>query len=527
MYERGDSISDIAKAVNHGEKGIYNKVCLMGYERKVFDKHDVRMAAIYKDKDWCFDRYINQQKTFDEMATEAHCSKRVIQKWCADVYGYNMHTYRHYAKLKPTEREIVMAGRLGDGHITKGDQPLYIEAHAENQKDYLFWKFSKTIAFLQQICGMSGGDADSVRRAIGHKNEAAIAAALPLILEGYCSHASSSRSQAEQEAKAFLQIIQDSSSYQLGLNHATGYSILTYYCAYYRYYYPVEFVIALLNTADNQKKILAGTALAAQRGIKIMPIRFRHSLDQYTPDVANRAIYKGMASIKYLNKRIGRELYALRDNTYADFISLLQDIKHKTSVNSRQLQILIELDFFHEFGNPNQLKAQVELFDKYSDSIQLSKATVDPFIDHDAMLTLCEKETEKKYINVDWLGIVRHCAKETSEIITPVSDILQYEMDNLGYLQYQNPSLASTYHYILSIDGKYKNKTIALYQLATGQTVNFKIRPSTMDQNPIAKGDIIKVLGTKQEGKWSRTDAGWVQSITDFNTFLYKYSHVR
>lgn len=311
------------------------------------------------------------------------------------------------------------------------------------------------------------------------------------------------------------------------LNHATGYSILTYYCAYYRYYHPVEFVTALLNTADNQKKILAGTALAAQRGIKIMPIRFRHSLDQYTPDVANRAIYKGMASIKYLNKRIGRELYALRDNTYADFISLLQDIKHKTSVNSRQLQILIELDFFHEFGNPNQLKAQVELFDKYSDSIQLSKATVDPFIDHDAMLTLCEKETEKKYINVNWLGIVRHCAKETSEIITPVSDILQYEMDNLGYLQYQNPSLASTYHYILSIDGKYKNKTIALYQLATGQTVNFKIRPSTMDQNPIAKGDIIKVLGTKQEGKWSRTDAGWVQSTTDFNTFLYKYSHVR
>lgn len=243
------------------------------------------------------------------------------------------------------------------------------------------------------------------------------------------------------------------------LNHATGYSILTYYCAYYRYYYPVEFVTALLNTADNQKKILAGTALAAQRGIKIMPIRFRHSLDQYTPDVSNRAIYKGMASIKYLNKRIGRELYALRDNTYADFISLLQDIKHKTSVNSRQLQILIELDFFHEFGNPNQLKAQVELFDKYSDSIQLSKAIVDPFIDHDAMLTLCEKETEKKYINVDWLGIVRHCAKETSEIITPVSDILHYEMDNLGYLQYQNPSLASTYHYILSIDGKYKKKT--------------------------------------------------------------------
>lgn len=41
-----------------------------------------------------------------------------------------------------------MAGRLGDGHITKGDQPLYTETHAEDQKNYLFWKFSK----LPTIC---------------------------------------------------------------------------------------------------------------------------------------------------------------------------------------------------------------------------------------------------------------------------------------------------------------------------------------------------------------------------------------
>ena len=63
---------------------------------------------------------------------------------------------------------------------------------------------------------MSGGDADSVRRAIGHKDENAIKEALPHILEGYCAHASSSRAQAEQEAKAFLQILQDSSNYQFG-----------------------------------------------------------------------------------------------------------------------------------------------------------------------------------------------------------------------------------------------------------------------------------------------------------------------
>ena len=143
MYERGDSCEEIAKAVHHGAKGIRGKAVSMGFERKIFSKHDPRMTAIYKDKNWCYDRYIVKHKSYDEMAAEANCSKRVIEKWCSDVYGYNLHTYRHFARLTHIEREIVMSGRLGDGHITKGDKPLYIEVHAEDQKEYLYWKYEQ------------------------------------------------------------------------------------------------------------------------------------------------------------------------------------------------------------------------------------------------------------------------------------------------------------------------------------------------------------------------------------------------
>ena len=74
-----------------------------------------------------------------------------------------------------------------------------------------------TIKFLQEICGLSGSDADNVRRAIGRKQSDRLQAALPQILEGYCSKSSKPREEAEQEAKAFLQIIEDSSNYQFGL----------------------------------------------------------------------------------------------------------------------------------------------------------------------------------------------------------------------------------------------------------------------------------------------------------------------
>ena len=90
-------------------------------------------------------------------------------------------------------------------------------------------------------------DADNVRRAIGRKQMDRLTAALPQILEGYCDKSTKERSEAEKEAKEFLQIIEDASSYMFGFNHSTGYSMIGYICGYLRYYYPKEFITAYLN----------------------------------------------------------------------------------------------------------------------------------------------------------------------------------------------------------------------------------------------------------------------------------------
>lgn len=141
---------------------------------------------------------------------------------------------------------------------------------------------------------------------------------------------------------------------------------------------------------------------------------------------------------------------------------------------------------------------------------------------------ICESVTEKMYKNVDAKHIIGYLVKrDTADIKTSIRSILQYEFANLGYLQYTNPRLATTYHYVTAIEGKYKNKNITLYQLCSGETITYKIRPATMENNPIEPGEIIKVLDTKTEGKWSKDGETWVQSVTDFQTFLTKYSHVR
>lgn len=75
----------------------------------------------------------------------------------------------------------------------------------------------QTTQFLTDICGLSGSEGDNVRRAIGRKNVDRLKLALPQILDGYCKMSPQPREIAEEEAKAFIQIIEDSSNYQFGL----------------------------------------------------------------------------------------------------------------------------------------------------------------------------------------------------------------------------------------------------------------------------------------------------------------------
>ena len=51
----------------------------------------------------------------------------------------------------------------------------------------------------------------------------------------------------------------------------------------------------------------------------------------------------------------------------------LKDIKEKTSLNSRQLNILTGLDFFSEFGNNKYLLNVIEVYDKFANAKIISK----------------------------------------------------------------------------------------------------------------------------------------------------------
>ena len=211
-----------------------------------------------------------------------------------------------------------------------------------------------TIKFLQQVCGLSGSEADNVRRAIGRKDIDRLQKALPQILEGYCSKSSEPREKAEQEAKEFLQVIEDSASYQFGYNHSIAYCLLGYLCAYYRYYHPVEFITSFLNNAANDDDVRNGSMLARQKGIQITMPKWGVSKEDYFFDAEKGVIAKGLSSIKYMSASVAKELYDMaKAKQYRYFVDLLADLDEHSSINSRQIEVLTGIDFFSEFG-PNE-----------------------------------------------------------------------------------------------------------------------------------------------------------------------------
>lgn len=382
-----------------------------------------------------------------------------------------------------------------------------IDKLLEDNHGFLIFQ-EDTIKFLTNICGLSGSDADNIRRAIGRKQKDRLEAALPSILEGYCNMSSQPRDVAEKEAQAFLKIIEDSSNYQFGFNHSTGYSMIGYMCAYLRYYYPREFITAYLNNANNEDDTMLGTELAKQLGITIHSIKFRHSTAKYSCD--KDGIYKGIASVKFLNEDAANDLYSIKDEKFDTFIDLLVRISD-LKVDSRKLEILIKLDFFEEFGGIRYLLACNDLFAKYYGKKQMKKdKALEYNLDFEVLRECSRKETQKTFMELDSKKLLNKLLQNIPNEKTDMRTKIAYQIENLGYVDIVDKKLAG-YCVALDLNVDYSPR-LKLYALANGNTISVKISKKIFKQNPIRRGDIVKVENQYRKPKMKKVDGEWQET---------------
>jgi DNA polymerase-3 subunit alpha len=130
----------------------------------------------------------------------------------------------------------------------------------------------------KEIAGFSGAKADDLRKAIGKKNRAAMAALKPEFVEGCRASAT------KPEVIEFLwNTNEKSADYSFNKSHAACYGLIAYRTAWLKANYPAEYMAALISSVMSTKdKVPFFVARCEEMGIEILPPDVNLSDHQFT-----------------------------------------------------------------------------------------------------------------------------------------------------------------------------------------------------------------------------------------------------
>lgn len=313
------------------------------------------------------------------------------------------------------------------------------------------------------------------------------------------------------------QMVQSCMSYGFCSAHAVATGIDCLYGAYLKANYPLEYYTCTLSLyADDIERTSKLIAEMPYFNIKLLPIQFGKSGADYTMDKDANCIYKGIESIKFCNRQIADELLELSKNKYDSFTELLKDIKDKTSINSRQLTILISLNFFSDFGKNRYLLDVVDIYDKFANSKIIAKKKMEELgVSDYLMQKYAGKETKSQWRQLDNQGLINELCNRLEDKSLDIVSQVRAEMDYLGYVNYVNPNMADDY-YIVTGFVTYKNPctpNLVLRRICDGEEIGCRIKQSKVfKETPFGMYSILKIEGFTYDFKNKKINGEWQKS---------------
>jgi DNA polymerase-3 subunit alpha len=385
------------------------------------------------------------------------------------------------------------------------------------------------LQFLNKFCGYSMLEADIVRR--GFAKKTGTEQFIPKIKDGFIQTMISEyglpKEDAENIIEQFLIVIQDASSYLFSSNHSNPYSMIGFACAYLRHYHTIEFMTVYMNInkSDQDKISNAMKYINDFTDIKVVSPKFRFAKSDCVCNNDGREIYKGMSAIKGVNESVANGLYELRNNNYNYFTDLLNDIFESSIANKAQLDTLIKLDYFQEFGLSKVLCKIVEVYNKYYSCKVLSKKNLNPKLED--IVKKYARATESQYRDIDNQGLVSELISLIPNKDFSLVEKIKFQFEFLGYSDYKNENIDPDYHLVIGIERKYKNPTVDLYNISTGSTKKIKCKAKDFDKNEFVVWDMLSVVSQKEEGRWKQIDGEWVQDRNNKEPILKEWRIIK
>jgi DNA polymerase-3 subunit alpha len=286
----------------------------------------------------------------------------------------------------------------------------------------------------QLMAGYSKGEADVLRKAVGKKKKEILEPALEELERRMIEHGT-----AEHVAKRICDDIRPFAGYAFNKSHAACYSFIAYQTAFFKTYYPIEFMTALLTIgADKEEKVINYINECKRMGIRILPPDINTSGIGFT--IEGNDIRFGLAAIKGLGEAVVNNIMNARPFTS---LQHLIETLPKKQLNKKSVEVLARSGALDELGKDavNRLDILQQLYMIRGDKIDISNE-INTFTDK--MKLEAEKELLGLYVsgnpmaeiskpvNWDYLGDFENV--DTGGILTSFKVIPTKRGDNMAMI---------------------------------------------------------------------------------------------
>lgn len=185
----------------------------------------------------------------------------------------------------------------------------------------------------------------------------------------------------EQVANKIYDEMLDFANYAFNKSHAAAYAVVAYQTAWLKYYYPVEYMAALMTSViDNPSKVAEYIYASRQMGIQILPPDINNGEADFSVDEGN--IRYGLSAIKSVGRPVVRAMLEERRTfgPYKNLEDFITRVSSKEGLNKRTIENLIKAGALDTLGGTRKqfMSIYIQIMDhvnqekKYSMSGQMS-----------------------------------------------------------------------------------------------------------------------------------------------------------
>jgi len=213
----------------------------------------------------------------------------------------------------------------------------------------------QVMQIANRLAGYSLGEADLLRRAMGKKIPAEMAAQRERFVTGAVQ-----RNYPPRKIEKIFDLMAQFAGYGFNKSHSAAYALLAYHTAYLKTHYPVEFMAALLTSVTgNTDDVVKYINECREMGIAVEPPDINVSDANFTPH--GPAIRFGLAAVKNVGGNAIESIVAAR-KTLGKFTSIFEFCEKVDLrlLNKRVLESLIKSGAMDSLGRRAQLMAVLD-----------------------------------------------------------------------------------------------------------------------------------------------------------------------